>query len=155
TEFLSWKNGPAKQFRRWNSGKSIGEKPMAPRKSFSFPQAGPRPTGIIRVPQFSDPFHLQSALADRANLFSARLSGEDVSPGRLPKKIWSATRNLRPSVARIVIPAKADLASRSQCRGGNDCAKTGRANSRLEAGSALRPDHDDNNRFRLCESAGT
>src|SRR5438067_521757 len=104
-------------------------------------------------PQFAnDSIHLQLALATRPDLFSARLSGQNVSSRRLSRKVWPAPGNLRLPIGRAIVLEKIDLVARGQRRRSDHRPEIGATDSQFEAGPALHPDHDHHHRLRFCKS---
>src|SRR5947208_15378694 len=82
----------------------------------------------IRNPQFSDPLHLQPALADRPDFFPAAVFGENVSPRRISGKIRPTLWNLRAATARALVLEENDLAARGERWRGDNRAQACKAN---------------------------
>src|SRR6266550_7484169 len=143
----------AKRFPKRRSGAWSVGRHTAPLKSSFYPQTTPARLGSIRnLQSISDSLRLQFVLAYRASVLLARLSAENGSPRRLPRKIRPAPRDIRPRPARATVTQsreKIDMAARGQCWRSHDCSQTDPTVANARTGRALRVDRDDHNRIRI------
>src|SRR6266446_1482611 len=141
--FSFWKSVRLKKFLKQSCGGLCAEGNMAQPKCCFFPQSA------IRNPQSnSDSHHLQFALATRALVLFAGLFAKDVPPRRLPRKIWTARRNLRGRCTHTLGEAKIHMAACSERGRSHGCAQTGERAACSRTGSTLcAHDHDHD---RVC-----
>src|SRR5262249_40952733 len=97
-------------------------------------------------PAINDSLHLQSVLAARTLDLSAGLYSQDDSPRRLPRKIFTATRNLRWRRAKPAFQSTLNMAARSERRRSKHCVEARECVTRARTGFALRANYNHHDR---------